>query len=120
MTVEELDGDKTAWQDYVHRSPNASSCHILEWRDVLASTFGHKPHYLIARDSGAVTGVLPLVEMRSLLFGHFFVSLPFLNYGGILADSPAAERALAEAAISKARATGASHIELRQKLPVQG
>jgi FemAB-related protein (PEP-CTERM system-associated) len=56
--------------------------------------------------------------MRSALFGHFLVSLPFLNYGGILAETPEAERQLAAAAIELARRQGASHIELRQACPM--
>jgi FemAB-related protein (PEP-CTERM system-associated) len=57
--------------------------------------------------------VLPLVFFRSRLFGRFAVSVPFVNYGGILADSPEAERALLERAIVEARAAGAAHLELR-------
>ena len=33
-----------------------------------------------------IVGALPLVEFRSRLFGTFAVSLPFVNYGGIVAD----------------------------------
>jgi FemAB-related protein (PEP-CTERM system-associated) len=58
--------------------------------------------------------------MNSALFGHFLVSLPFLNYGGILADGPEAERALASAAITLAGDGGASHIELRQHFASSG
>jgi hypothetical protein len=42
-----------------------------------------------------VQGILPLVGMKSLLFEHFLVSMPFFNSGGIAADSPEAEAALA-------------------------
>jgi FemAB-related protein (PEP-CTERM system-associated) len=58
--------------------------------------------------------VLPLVELKTRLFGHFMVSLPFFDYAGILADDAEAEAALGEAAVALARRTGARHIELRQ------
>jgi serine/alanine adding enzyme len=113
--VELADGGREAeWQTYIKNAPNASLYHALEWRDVLRRAFGHRSWYLMAQDDGKTRGVLPLVEMKSSLFGHFFVSLPFLDYGGILADAPQYETALATAAADLAAKRGAHHIELRQ------
>jgi FemAB-related protein (PEP-CTERM system-associated) len=102
------------WQTYIEGAPHASLYHALEWREVLQRAFGHRSWYLMAQDNGRTRGVLPLVEMKSSLFGHFFVSLPFLDYGGILADTPECEAALATAAADLAAKRGAHHIELRQ------
>jgi serine/alanine adding enzyme len=102
------------WQTYVEGAPRASLYHALEWREVLRRAFGHRSWYLMAQSDGKTRGVLPLVEMKSSLFGHFFVSLPFLDYGGILADTPECETALATAAADLAAKRGAHHIELRQ------
>lgn len=102
------------WQTYTEGAPHASLYHALEWREVLQRAFGHRSWYLMAQDNGRTRGVLPLVEMKSSLFGHFFVSLPFLDYGGILADTPECEAALATAAADLAAKRGAHHIELRQ------
>lgn len=107
-------GQEADWQAYVHSAPRATPYHALEWRDVLLRTFGHRSRYLMARNDGRVCGVLPLVEMRSTMFGHFFVSLPFLNYGGILADLPECQAALATTTVDLATRRGARHIELRQ------
>src|SRR5260221_14703965 len=94
--VELADGAREAeWQTYIKNAPNASLYHALEWRDVLRRAFGHRRWYLMAEDDGKTRGVLPLVEMKSSLFGHFFVSLPFLGYGGLLGESPQDETALA-------------------------
>lgn len=103
-----------AWDAYVTAAPNGSCYHAIVWRDILRRSFGHRPHYLAALAGGAVVGVLPLFEMKSWLFGHYLVSLPFVNYGGILADGPEVEAALAEAAMHLAARRGAGHIELRQ------
>jgi FemAB-related protein (PEP-CTERM system-associated) len=54
------------------------------------------------------------VRQKSLLFGDFLVSLPFLNYGGILADSDAVGLAIMRKAIELAESLGVSHIELRE------
>jgi serine/alanine adding enzyme len=107
-------GREEEWQAYVNSAPHASLYHALEWRDIVLKTFGHRSWYLMVRNDGATRGVLPLVEMQTPLFGHFFVSLPFLNYGGILADTPECEAALAAAAADLAKMRGARHIELRQ------
>ena len=102
------------WQAFVTSTPNASLYHALEWRDILLRTFGHRSWYLMARERGVVRGVLPLVEMKSSLFGHFFVSLPFVDRGGIVADTSVCEAALATAATDLIRKTGSRHVELRQ------
>lgn len=117
IKVRELGNEVNAWQSYVCRSPKASFYHHIEWREVIQKAFGHRAFYLIAEQDGDVCGIAPLFEMRSRLFGHFLVSLPFLNYGGILADTPEVERELARVAIERATRLGASHIELRQAYP---
>lgn len=113
-------GREAEWQTYVESTPHASMYHALEWRHVLRRAFGHRSWYLMAQDDGGTRGVLPLVEMKSSLFGHFFVSLPFLDYGGILADTPECEAALATAAAALAAKRGAHHIELRQSFAAAG
>lgn len=45
--------------------------HRLEWRDVMLRAFGHRSRYYVVRDGGGTRGVLPLVEMKSSLFGRF-------------------------------------------------
>ena len=42
-------------------------------------------HYVFAEQDGAITGVLPLVHLRTRLFGNTLVSTPFCVYGGPLA-----------------------------------
>jgi serine/alanine adding enzyme len=108
------------WQAYVTSVPHASLYHTLQWRDIILRTFGHRSWYLMVRSHGETRGVLPLIEIQSLAFGHFFVSLPFLDYGGILADTPEYEAALAAAAADLALVRGARHVELRQSFAAAG
>ena len=58
------------------------------------------------------TGVLPLVDVRSVWFGRFLVSMPFLNAGGPL-GSPEAVRSLSAAAVELADKRRADLLELR-------
>jgi FemAB-related protein (PEP-CTERM system-associated) len=108
------EGDRSAWDAYVASRPDATGYHEWVWREVFARAFGHNATYLMARDAGGtVRGVLPLVEVKSFLFGKTLTSLPFVNYGGVLADDDVTARALVDAAAGQARARGSKHVELR-------
>lgn len=106
--------DPTVWDAFVAQSPEATAYHRHGWKQVVERSFGHGTHYLAARDqSGATRGVLPLVHMKSPLFGNFLVSVPFVNYGGLLCEDGAAEAALLAEAERLRRSLGAGHVELR-------
>ncbi len=105
------------WEPFIEGHPQATSCHLWGWREVIERTFGHRATYLLARRSGdgggEVLGALPLVRMRSALFGRFVSSMPYLNYGGFLASDPAVEEALLARAVEIAGSERARSIELR-------
>lgn len=102
------------WDAYVAAHPDASHYHSSRWRVLIEQQFGKPGFYLSARDaSGAIQGVLPLIRLKSLLFGDFMVSMPYLNYGGLLVSSEAARDALLATAAKLGDETGVSHIELR-------
>lgn len=99
--------------NYVAAHRDASAYHSPEWLDVIHRAFSHDTRYLVAESAGAICGVLPLVFFRSRLFGRFTVSVPFVNYGGVLADNEEVARALLERAIEETRRTGGRYLELR-------
>ena len=104
----------------MERAANASAYHRYEWRRVITDVFGHETCYFAARDShGEIRGVLPTVRLRSRLFGDFFVSMPYFNYGGVLADRDDAADALIEAAAGRAQELGVGHLELRHRANVK-
>lgn len=118
--VEEAD-DGTAWADYVARQPAATLYHDYRWRELIRSVFGHQSWYLRARaPSGGIVGVLPLVRLNSRLFGDFLVSMPYFNYGGVLADDEVAAGALVAHAGQLAGRLGVQHVELRQTTRLPG
>ena len=100
-------------EEYVAAHRDASAYHSRVWLDVIHRAFGHDTMYLVAESAGAVCGVLPLVFFSSRLFGRFTVSVPFVNYGGIVSDSEEIARALLDRAIDETRRTGGAHLELR-------
>jgi serine/alanine adding enzyme len=114
IAVEEASVNDAAWDRFVVQQPDANGYHLMGWRRVIESAFGHPTFYLKAGDeTGTVRGVLPLVYLSSRMFGRFLVSLPFVNYGGVVASDPAARGALLDRAVRIAKRLGAGHIELR-------
>jgi FemAB-related protein (PEP-CTERM system-associated) len=110
-----VETDRTAWNAYVHAHPDGTFFHLAEWQDVLARAFEHRTHYLLAERQDTIVGVLPLAEVKSLLFGHALVSTPFCVYGGIVADDDTVHAALTEAACALARELGVDHLEMRNR-----
>lgn len=110
-------GDESAadWNAFVASAAEASLYHRYEWRRVVQRVFGRETHYLAAYDGARMTGVLPLVRLNSRLFGNFLVSLPYVNYGGALFESPEAARLLVDHARDLGVELGVSHIELRHR-----
>jgi len=104
---------REACEKYVANHPAASAYHAPAWLDVIGRAFGHDTTYLAAESGGLISGVLPLVFFKSRLFGRFAVSVPFVNYGGVVADNSEAARALVDRAIEETRRAGGSHLELR-------
>jgi FemAB-related protein (PEP-CTERM system-associated) len=98
---------------YVLAHPGSSPYHQPAWLEVIRRAFGHATRLLVAERNGRVVGVLPLVLFRSRMFGRFAVSVPFVNYGGVLADDADAADALLARAIETTRQAGGTHLELR-------
>ena len=111
--ITSVETNAAAWDAYVKAHPEASAYHPWAWRRVFEDAFGHECLYLSCRQDDRITGVLPLVAFKSPIFGRFLVSLPFFNYGGILADDGPARMELVEAAAELARERRAQHVELR-------
>jgi FemAB-related protein (PEP-CTERM system-associated) len=106
------------WDSFVRAQRGWTHFHLSGWKRVIERVHGHECPYLAARGpDGALEGVLPLVWVRSLLFGRYLVSMPFVNYGGPL-GSEAAARVLADAAVAMARQGRARLLELRSRLPL--
>ena len=101
------------WDAYVATRAGASFYHRAAWAGVIERSFGHTTRYLTAWSGGAIVGVLPLVLCKTWFFGRFITSMPFVNYGGVVADPGDAAAALLSAAIDAAKATGSSSLELR-------
>jgi FemAB-related protein (PEP-CTERM system-associated) len=101
------------WDAFVLACPQASFFHRAGWMRMVGGIFGHACFFLYAEREGRIEGVLPLAQVKSRLFGHSLVSLPFAVYGGVAADTEDAAQALELEAQRLARELGAEHLELR-------
>ncbi|HSG08120.1 MAG TPA: FemAB family XrtA/PEP-CTERM system-associated protein [Longimicrobiales bacterium] len=120
LTVLPLGETDLAWDTLVAGFTESTACHLLGWRHVMAEALGHEAMNWVAVDrEGVPVGLLPLVRVRSRLFGDFLVSMPFLNDGGPLGSTPA-RQALGLRATEEARASRVDLLELRGRSPVPG
>jgi len=111
-----VDVDSSEWDRFSSRQTGFTHCHLSDWRKVIERVFGHECLQFEERDAeGRLEGILPLVRVRSALFGNYLVSMPFLNYGGPL-GTDAACRLLASRAVQEARASDADLMEFRSRV----
>ena len=107
--------DAAGWDAFVQRCPEATFFHRFGWREIIDDVFRHRSHYLVAERAGRIAGILPLAEVKSRMFGHSLVSLPFCVYGGPAADDAGTELALIEEATRLARTLDVEFLELRNR-----
>ncbi len=118
MPIEEFDSSPAEWNRFVRSCAGWTHFQLHEWKDLIERIYGHDCIYLANRGPGGeITGVLPLVRVKSLMFGHYLVSMPFLNYGGPLGDARAVTE-LATHAADLARGDGVKLLELRSRVPL--
>lgn len=121
MEVKPLEpGDEREWSDFVQSRPGANYCLDLAWKDIISATYGKEPSYWVCREGGSrrITGVAAAFWMESLIFGRKLVALPYLDYGGVLAENEAAESELLEA-LRWSAGTRRASLELRQEVPLR-
>ncbi|HET8650814.1 MAG TPA: GNAT family N-acetyltransferase [Gemmatimonadales bacterium] len=135
IAVTPFTGPDEEWDRFVRAQPGWTHFHLAGWRRIYQRVFGHECLYMAGRREDGKTGsgtdgqadgtgelrspsrlsaVLPLVRVRSRLFGHYLVSLPYVNYGGPLGDAESV-RALVDRAVEIARADGVKLLELRSR-----
>jgi FemAB-related protein (PEP-CTERM system-associated) len=101
------------WDAFVDGHRAGTTYHRSEWRSIFSDTLRLETLYLGVRRDSELRGVLPLVRVPGLLSGPSFVSLPFVNYGGIVAADADASAALLRRIDAFVPAESARSVELR-------
>lgn len=112
-------GDQARWDSYVAKTPAATFFHRVGWKAVIEDSFAHKTYYAFIERAGDITGVLPLVHMKSRLFGSALVSIPFGVYGGPVADDLASRDLLDAYAIALSDRLDVEYLEYRSREPAR-
>lgn len=89
------------------------------WLQVLQRGLRHDVYCLEAIEDGQTCGLLPLAFVKSVLFGRFLVSLPYLNSCGVWADDAEISRRLIDQAIRLADDLRVRYLELRHEQPFE-
>ncbi|NOY73035.1 MAG: FemAB family PEP-CTERM system-associated protein [Gammaproteobacteria bacterium] len=117
--IEIFDADNMEdWNQYVTAHPASTIHHHAEWRHILRQSYGHENLYLCARNNDQrIVGILPLVHIKSRLFGDKLVSMPFFQRGGAIADTPEIELKLIQAAANYSLQMKVDYTEFRDDTP---
>src|SRR5262245_19141550 len=113
--VVSTDVGEAEWDAFVRAQPAFTGYHLWRWRRVFEYGLYQRCEYFAARQDGRLVGVLPTAIVRSLLFGRVLSSLPYVNYGGVLAESAAAADALLDAAARTVERDRLSYLLLRHR-----
>lgn len=124
--------DAQAWDAYVCSHSESTPYHLSGWKNIIEKAYHHKTYYLIASQNqdasqdlqssaykkSKVIGILPLIHLKHFVFGNSLISMPFFDYGGILANTIKIEEELLVAALRLGKELGANNIELRHISPL--
>ena len=94
----------------------ATFFHRAGWKTVIERAFGHKTFFLYAEVDGRIVGVLPLAEIKSLLFGHTLSVVAVLRLWRRCGRGDRARQALDGKPPTLARRLKVGHLEVPQRL----
>jgi hypothetical protein len=101
------------WDALIEGAPQASFFHTAAWARVLSGSYGYRPLYFAAVESGRLIGLIPVMEIDSCLTGKRGVALPFTDLCEPVAPDRAAFERLFERVVSHAEKAGWKGVELR-------
>jgi hypothetical protein len=120
LRLRELSVDDGRWRAFLERSPDATPFHHPSWALALADAYRFGPLVLALVDrSGRVAAGLPAVRLSTRPGVHRLVSLPFTDRCAPLGPAEV-RRALVEATVRHAAATGAGRVEIRDAVAAAG
>jgi len=98
---------------FVAEHPDGTLFHRPQWSWAVERGCRQRAHYLLAERAGILAGCLPLIAVRSPLFGNALVSTGFASGGGLIANSETTATALLDSGWALARQLGCPTLELR-------
>lgn len=116
MKVKYLDinGNCSAWDQFVIKHEHSNVFQLSAWGRAVHNSMGHKLYYLYVEEDQEIKSILPLVHVKSMLFGNSLISTGFSIGGGPLFSDKKALQLMDDEAIKIANDIGADNIEYRQ------
>lgn len=109
----DIASDCSAWDDYVRGQEKGTVYHISHWGRAVHNSMGHKLYYIYVEKEGRICGLLPLIHVKSMLFGNSLISVAFSTGGGPLADNEAVLKILYDEAAALADRLKVDCVECR-------
>jgi len=105
--------DRSRWDLFVEKHPQSKIYHKYAWKEIIEKSFSKQALYYLAEQNGQVKGILPLIKFHTPLTGKALISIPYVNYGGILSDCSETQKQLLEKAETVRRENGSASVEFR-------
>ncbi len=107
------------WDEFILSQAPGGAFLSTSWKQAVEMGYGHKTFYLAAYSKQIVQGGLPLVLIRPPWGKSRLISLPYCDYGGILArDEHTARSLLAQAQDLAARLQAGLEIRAAYRVPI--
>jgi len=115
MQIKMLDifSDSQKWDDYVGRHPKATVYHLSPWGRAVCRSMKHDFYYIYVEDEDEICAVIPLIHVKSRLFGNSLISMAFATNGGPLYNNKEALDLLDEACRELAKKLDVDCLECR-------
>ena len=109
--------NSTAWDCFV-KNASGTYCHLFGWKQVFERAYGLRTHYIAFRSAEDWLGIFSFVIMPRLPGGAVkALSLPYCNYGGLLAAPGVDAESLKATALRHLASMGVSKVEFRDIAP---
>ena len=101
------------WDDLILRHPESTFFHTSAWARVLAESYGYTPLYFTVFENGGISGLIPVMEVKSALTGTRGVSLPFTDFCDPIVNDNTSFKGLFDRVVDFGRRQNWRYIELR-------
>lgn len=101
------------WDTFVKCFGSGAYHHKTNYLKAILSTYNHEHFSIFCIVDGEIVGTLPLIGIKSRLFGNQLTSTPYYNYGGVLSNNTSINIALIKKAKEIALSNGYSNIQIR-------
>ena len=105
------------WDAYVDEHPQGKMYHKMVWKRIIKKSFGKEGIYLYAERDGHICGLIPLIKFHTFFTGKMLISMPYVNYGGMLYDDEECKKALLTELENIRVQTNSQAVELRMVHP---